>query len=285
MLSRTHFQAIEKLIKSGKQRVNNTKAWQVICEQENIGQLSGRFIEFTTKEIQILRKLIVESEGIDLQEQSLEGDRTAITKLVNNEKLSNEAPFASALLFATKHQDGIPCLDRCYECPPKGFIGLDIEDIDVKAINKLVVVENGRAFLDWHLFKFPSELDGAIFVYRGHGGNAKHVSLLFAALPESVFKVGFFDFDPAGIDMGNAGYFDAVLFPYFWKDTVAIKQQKVQILNKPSVIASQQKSLGDRYLSYKPAMRVAYEFIEKQNIAVTQEAIAFHRVPLDLVRL
>lgn len=285
MLKRRQLQAIQRLLQSNAQKVKASLVWKEINEVEGIGEVSGEYICFTHSELGTLRKLIENIEGVDLREQQLEGTRTEVAGFAKNEKLSNEAPFASCLLLATRSSDGVPLKPGSCECPSKGFLGVSLEDIDLSEVKQLVLIENGQAFRDWHLYQFPEILSNALFVYRGHGSNAQLVKQLFQSLSDDSLKVGFFDFDPAGIDMAHDGNFDAVIFPYFWNDKSEIHLDKIQAANKSSVIAVQQNKIGDRYLSFTSKLKLAYEFIENESFSLTQEGMASLGASLTMVRL
>ena len=70
--------AIERLLKGSKSKVQRNQIWEQICAENGVGQVIGREIYFTPADRQRLREYVVAEHGLDPQYDSRAGGRMAM---------------------------------------------------------------------------------------------------------------------------------------------------------------------------------------------------------------
>jgi hypothetical protein len=108
---------------------------------------------------------------------------------------------------------GIPLLGGDAITPCGTLLSVTASELEISRIDTIVLVENGITARYWHKCRIPCELSKALMVYRGHDSQSKTVRQWLRQLPATVQKIGYFDFDPAGLGMAIDYQMDAILIP------------------------------------------------------------------------
>jgi len=252
--------------------VKATKTWLSLHSELSIGTRSGDKIILSQADRDGLRDFVIGNTGIDPLYEDIDGDRIEMASRTSNEKLSANSVFGNEIkIFRNEHH--IKLVDGLATTPPGSYLITSPNNIDLNAIQAIVVVENGAPFRDWSKVVMPKSLRDSLTIYRGHDENAGSVIELLNQRRESTKVYAAVDFDPAGFRIALSLGADAILVP---KNHEALLSEKH--INKPEAFEKQNNRKSDAMI---PAgWRKKWEWLHDNHIAITQEALLSKGWPL-----
>ena len=211
-LSKKAYNAIRRVVYNRTLSVPVNAVWQMIHDETSIGSISSRRLRLTIEDHKKLREWVQNETGTDPLTTRISGDREEVASISRDEKFATENVF-SGMLWANKSSGEIPLVQGNAVTPDGTLISVATDDISMDDIKMIVIVENGIVARNWHKCIVPDELATALIVYRGHGELASTVRAWLAGLNADIKKIGYFDFDPAGLGIAVDYNMDAILIP------------------------------------------------------------------------
>ena len=211
-MSRKEYNAIRRVVYNRTLSVPVNAVWQKIHEETSIGSISSMQLLLTIEDHKKLRDWVIHEIGTDPLTTKISGDREEVATISRDEKFANENVF-SGMLWVNRPSGEIPLVQGNALTPERTLISVATNDILMDEIKTTVIVENGIVARNWYKCIVPDELATALIVYRGHGELASTVRAWMASLNADIKKIGFFDFDPAGLGIAVDYEMDAILIP------------------------------------------------------------------------
>lgn len=211
-LSKKAFTSIQRALHNRTFRISLNAIWQEIHDELGIGSVSSKHLLLNPEDHEKLRKWALLEAGADPLTAKISGDRLEVASQVSDEKWATESVF-SGMIQVNMRSGEIPMTHGNAVTPPGTLLSVAASEILVEENSTVVLVENGIVARYWHQCRVPAELSKALMVYRGHTGDAETVREWLGSLPVGVMKVGYFDFDPAGLGMAVDYGVDAILIP------------------------------------------------------------------------
>ncbi len=276
-LSKQEYTAIQKVLRNRSMSIPINKIWKSISNETGIGDISSNVIRFSASDHKKLREICIDTTGADPLLQNIKGTRTEVTALVNNEKWTTKNVFEGFIKISA-HAISSHSNNQFKQTPAGTMLYLDFNTIDLSSFTAVVIVENGAAAISWIDFKIPQELKNYIVVYRGHDAESRYVKEFLNKLPDDISKIGFFDFDPAGIGMAIDYKVDAILIPEILDKNILKRNKKdcfeAQINRRPNL----EKEIPVRWLK-------TWKWLtNKENkCAITQENMLANKIKLKLL--
>lgn len=272
------FNAIKRLLNSGKKTANRNPTWARIHEETCCGTLVGRVFQFTDDELQRLRRFAQSLTGLDPLFDSTVGGRMDMAEKVPDEKLANDSVFGQLVVMATAGKAQIRVSGEFARIPRGAVLSVPFDQLDAEHLHqqRLVVIENGALMPECHHMQLPRGWEGCVFVYRGHRENIRHTQKLMERHPAELLGL-FFDFDPAGLDMALAVGKGRVFIP---EDRPELRMALEEINNR-NAFRRQLRELNrlrDRVTDSQWEQVV--DWLERNEIAIMQEHLVRRRLPL-----
>ncbi len=283
MSMRREFEVVQRALQRAEGKVKLNATWRRVHEETGIGDLVGVSLMLSHDDRIQLRDWLNRKTGVDpLSKEKLGATRMEVAQQGRDEKLAAGRVFGGMIKVARADGTAIKLTSGPATVPPCTLLNVEPEALIV-AQESVVVVENGAVMRHWQEINLPSSIKSAILIYRGHGDDAQHVLNLLKG-GGAARRVGFFDFDPAGLQMGLTLPVDSLLIPAEWP-TLTTNAEWVRDYNKPEAFWHQGEAL--RYLkSHAPApLTTLVRHMEQHQLALTQEHIVKHRIPLKLISL
>ncbi|SIQ99669.1 DUF7281 domain-containing protein [Marinobacterium stanieri] len=280
---RREFEVVQRALQRAESKVKLNVTWRRIHEETGIGDLVGASLVLSHGDRAQLRDWLNRKTGVDpLSKEKLGATRMDLAQQGRDEKLAMEPVFGGMIKVARADGTALKLTAGPAIVPPGSLLNVESEALIV-AQEPVVIVENGAAMRNWQEINLPDHIKSAILIYRGHGGDAQHVLNLLKG-GGAACRVGFFDFDPAGLQMGLTLPIDGLLIPADWPALTA-DANWVRDYNKPESFWHQGVAL--QYLKqHAPAsLTTLIQHIELNQLAITQEHIIKHRIPLQLISL
>jgi len=274
-IAKTHFNAIQKALRTSASSVKRTDAWQEICEAYDVGEVRGKKILLSLADRDSLKEYIKADCGLCPLHDDTSASRFYIAKKTHNEKLSSKSVFG--MFNSVASLKGISLKSGTALTPPGTFLNVDLNDIDTASISKVIIVENGEMISKVHQIKLRN-LNESLFVYKGHKKDALHLNNWLNTLPEHIPKIGYMDFDLAGINMAKSHRYQSIIVP------AAYEALKVLDKNKETTYLKQADELNIERWKLSIAAECsaelieATEFIINNHLAYTQESLTVHGV-------
>lgn len=277
-LSKRAFSSIQRVVRNRTFTVKLSNIWTEIYNELGVGEVLGKNLNLSKDDHQTLRNWFFKNSGIDPLTDDVPGDRLEVAKVTNNEKFSS-IPVFNGFISICSRQKEISLQQGTATTPRGTLLRVKSSDITFAPSDKVVVTENGMAALHWHDFSIPGDVEESIMVYRGHDNEAQHVSRFLKSLPSSVLKIGFFDFDPAGIGMAVDYDCDAILIPDQLTDDLI-----VGINNKPDTFVDQMRKRPDLESIIPDTLLDLWSWMTSadRKCAITQERLLSNKQQLKL---
>jgi len=224
---------VHHLLRNHLLEVAYNAAWQDLHRAFELGRPERRRLKFTPRERDQLREEAKRYFGWDLIEPPPTGDRIQAAHQVRDDKLAPQRPDDGFVLAKGVLSGPLPAL------PAGCALRVSLEQLDVAAIARVLVVENLDCFDQIHRFALPDGLPASLVLYRGHGGATRGTRRLLQRLPAAVPVVVFPDYDPAGLAI-------AATLPQ--ASHVLIPQMTPELLAKGSREHFQKQHLQARHL-------------------------------------
>lgn len=220
-LSKQAFTQINRVLHNRLFKLKVNAVWQEIHDELGIGSLAAKYLLLSDADHLTLRQWVSQQAGVDPLTTKVSGDRLQLAAQVRNEKWATENVFSGMMqvsLFAGK----LPLKQGEAIIPAATLLSVNAHDLLIDKIKTVVLVENGIIARYWHKClnakvlpqsALLTQISQALMVYRGHSSDAETVRDWIRALPAAVNKIGYFDFDPAGLAMAVDYAMHAILIP------------------------------------------------------------------------
>ena len=280
-LSKKEYNAIRRVVYNRTLSVPVNAVWQKIYDETSIGSISSMQLLLTVEDHKKLRDWVIHEIGTDPLTTKISGDRVEVATISRDEKFANENVF-SGMLWANKPSGEIPLIQGNAVTPEGTLISVTTDDILMDDIKTIVIVENGIVARNWYKCIVPDDLATALIVYRGHGELASTVRAWLASLNTDIKKIGYFDFDPAGLGIAVDYNMEAILIPDPINDELTNG-----INNKPEIHVRQLLKRSDLYDQLPDSCRWVLNWMtsEGRKCAVTQERLMVLNWPLRILEL
>lgn len=276
------FTSVQNVIQNRTFKVSANKVWKELHDELGIGELSPKHLTLSPKDHDVLRNWFKLESGTDPLNTNIHGDRLDVANVTRDEKWSSEAVF-SGMVKVNAATGVIPLKQGDAVTPAGTLLEVNSSDLDMERIKRVVMVENGIIARHWHRSCFPSDLSDAVMIYRGNGSNeTKTVRKWIEHLPPTIMKIGYLDFDPAGIGIAIDYKMDAILIPASLSDPLLDGFN-----NKPECYETQMSArprLGEQ-LPDSLKETWAWMTAENRKCAVTQERLSVLKWPLRVLLL
>ena len=274
------FKVVQNLLSRGQTRARLNNTWRDIHEETGLGVIAQAHISFTSNELNTLRESIKRDTGLDPQHAGSQAptSRLEAAELTTDEKAAIGTVFGAEIRVARVGNAPIQTTEGDATIPPGMALAIHIERL-ITQDETLVIIENGEAMSEWHRFKFPPELDGALLIYRGHGRDAKAVKQLLARR-DYAQSIGFYDFDPAGLLLALSYRHSAIIVPNLERDLGLIRAH-----TKATAFWGQRELLARLEQKHPSALKPILSGMKAYGIALMQEHIAAHGISLNLLSL
>lgn len=273
------FNAIRRLLSSGKKTANKNPTWTRIHEETCCGTLVGRAFQFSDDELQRLRQHAQSLTGLDPLFDSTAGGRMDMAEKVPDEKLASDSVFGQLVVMATVGKAQVKVSGESVRIPQGSILSVPFDRLDANILRqqRLVVIENGALMPECHHIRLPKGWEDCVFIYRGHRENVRHTQNLIESQPAELLGL-FFDFDPAGLDMALAVGKGCVFIP---KEGPKLINALGATINNRSAFRRQGREINrlrDRVVDTHWEQIV--DWLEKNEIAIMQEHLVRRNLPL-----
>lgn len=278
---RREITAISNALRKQQYRVSLNKTWSGLHESRGVGQVIGRTLHLTNTELESLRKWVVAEAGIDpLLGSNVADERMVVAETGRDEKLARNKVFGGMMHIARMGIKPIRINGGQAIQAPGSHLLVDEGAVDFSG-ERVVVVENGALVRHWDRLELPVGLEDALIVYRGHEyGAIPHLR----QQPGIVELLAFLDFDPAGLRMACDGSFDSIIIPTQWEQLTA-SSELVKKFNQPDKFYAQLPALSQIRTQGRSLVALLVDHLRQQRMALMQEHLVVHRVPLSRVDL
>ncbi len=273
------FNAIKRLLTSGKKTANRNQTWTRIHEETCCGTLVGREYQFTEDELHRLRSHAQSLTGLDPLFDSTAGSRMDMAEKVPDEKLASDSVFGQLVVMATAGKGEVRVNGEAAYVPPGAVISVPFESLDLEHLRqqRLVVIENGSLMSECHRSRLPQGWEDCVFVYRGHRENVRHTQKLIEHHPAELLGL-FFDFDPAGLGMALAVGKGHVFIPEIGPELLSPTNAGI---NKRGAYRKQNRELvWLKGLTPNTRWGQVVNWMENNELAIMQEHLVRRKVPL-----
>ena len=275
-----HFKAVQRLVSRAEKEAKLNKTWQQIHDDTGIGVVIGDRISFTLEDRSLLREYIKRKTGLDPfgQGQQIPKRRVEAAFVTTDEKGFGVPVFSQLLRVARITSKPINTVHGEAVLPAGSFLSVPATSLNISD-EVVVVVENGDLMCSLDRLGWPDSIQDALFVYRGHGQDASElISLIARSSP--LKKVGFFDFDPAGLLLGIESTigFDSLILPDLGE--VFADMSSLQLINKTSAFWKQSEQLNQLIRKIPNTLSVPLLKIQENQLAIMQEHMCAHNLAL-----
>jgi hypothetical protein len=213
MLNKSQLLTLQAICQKGLPVEKPASAWlSRLVLEEGIGQQLGARVVFRFEDIAKLKVFLAVHRYAQQVTDKDFADRMTVSAVLNDEKLATSPITQDRVL--------VKSLTSPFVVNGKTFsaghgVEFRVSELIHAEVSQVIWIENLAVFLVLH--EYFSQLDGlasdVLAVYRGGQGvlSAKGSQAYLSAY--TGYKIGFFDFDPAGIcQLGMMG-FDALMLP------------------------------------------------------------------------
>ena len=204
---------LQKIVQENIEESTLTNDFILFQQEFQIGSLTSRKYKTNFDDRIKLRAWTKKYlNGFDLERDSLEGDRLDSARKFINEKVSPQPVFGERICMAV--QEGEVCLKSGEANLPDGaLLNVDINQVDLTSHDKVIIVENGTAIINWYKVNLPDEMKSYLAIYRGHGGDSACLKSWLQNNRDRLQIIAFVDLDPAGLQIAMTLDCDILLMP------------------------------------------------------------------------
>lgn len=280
-LSKKLYISIRRVLHNRTFKVPLSAAWREIHDESGVGYISAKHLVLSAEDHSKLREWVLLEAGADPLITKVGGDRLDAASVVRDEKWATDTVFAG-MMQVNVISGAVPLKQGDAITPLGTLLSVTAADVLADRIDAVILVENGIVARHWHKCRFPSELSNALMVYRGHGAEGKTVRQWISELPPAVQKIGYFDFDPAGLGMVIDYNMGAILIPDPLDDRLV-----EGVNNKPESHVEQLARRPGLRDQLPESCRDVWAWMTKKGrrCAVTQERIMVMDWPLRLLAI
>lgn len=275
-----YFNVVKRLVSRGDYKARLNKTWQEIHEDTGLGVIVGKEVTFTVAERQKLRDYIQYKTGLDPsdREVTVPTTRHETSKVTSNEKAFNASAFSHLLRVARVNGEPIKTIHGDAVLPMGCFLSVAASNLDLTA-EVVVVVENGDVMSHLHELRWPKSLRGALCIYRGHTKDVNELKCLLKHSPPKQV-LAFYDFDPAGLLMGLEDSIGIEGFVLPDIDKIAMHSNLLRRITQSNVFFAQSEQMNRLQKKVPKALVGPINVMMKSHIAIMQETMASHGLPL-----
>jgi len=150
--------------------------------------------------------------GFELQNDSSEGNRLDSARKFIDEKVSPQPVFSERISLAVQEGEVILKSGKV-NLPGGALLNIEINQVDLTAHDKVIIVENGTAIINWHQVNLSDEMKSYLAIYRGHGSDSACLKNWLQNNRDKLQVIGFVDLDPAGLQIAMTLDCDILLVP------------------------------------------------------------------------
>ncbi|EHU9520776.1 MULTISPECIES: DUF7281 domain-containing protein [Vibrio] len=276
----------QQLVKLSKRQLPDKPSYRQICDEVGIGEFRRGKIHLTYCELRKLEHFLDDLLGTTVIDVSLDFDSRFDASLTLSQEKWAKGDVFKSMINMSSSTSYIPLVSgEDIKTSIGTVISVRKEFLDVKRINKLVVIENGEVLVYWeHVIKLlPLEYKDAVIVYRGHGDNQTAVREVIRGLSKETKVLVFYDYDAAGIDMAlNLAEIRSI-------DLLVPKVLSPEVLNltKSDEYHEQYPQLTKRLQDPETPIRVREHLskIDAGRLAITQEHLIVHKATLEVIEV
>lgn len=214
-MNKRTFKTVQNAVVRASTTVPLNTTWEGIHASLGIGEVTGTQLRLSAADRQTLQAWIEHNTGLDTAHTTkVPTDRMEAAEHGHNEKWTGTAVFGGQIRVVRHGGGQIPLINGLSaELPacPELYLSVPASQVDWST-ETVVIVENGSALLHGHALRLPPELTGALLVYRGHGLDAQALIEQLKQRPPARV-VGFYDFDPAGLNLALQSSCEAIVVP------------------------------------------------------------------------
>lgn len=275
-LSKKTYSSIQRVLRNRTFRVAMNETWMAIHSEFGIGRVSAKHLLLTSDDHEKLRSWASLEAGADPLTTIVTGDRLEAASLARDEKWATDGVF-SGMIQVTRLSGAIPLIQGNAVTPPGTLLSVAADDIRIDGVGAVILVENGTVARHWNQCRIPDDLSSALVVYRGHAKEAATVRSWLDGLPPSVRKIGFFDFDPAGLGIAIDYAMENILIPDPLDDELVRGSN-----NKPDAHVEQLMRRPDLRKQLPESCHTVWDWMmsDQRKCAVTQERLMILGWPL-----
>jgi hypothetical protein len=247
-----------------------------LSHDTGIGLVKSSSVVFGIKDIESLANYLVANDFPIESLTSDFNDRIETSKHVGNEKITGNAVTHDRVLVLLPKQN----YTLNNQLLPQGR-AMDFTVDEVLSINfaEVLVIENLAAFLN--IMQYPSLLsmltNDSVLVFRGMAGCYSSKGMTSFLEKFTGKKVGWFDFDPAGIAVIGHKQFDSLLVPDLNELEKYLSANKLK--SDPEKYSSQKK------INTPPNLAEHSRFMEINRLALSQEYMMATDFKLEKIEL
>ena len=278
-LTKQQLKKLQQIIQNGvSTHVALGKGWQNFYDSEMIGSVQGKKLMFGISDINKIKSFL-EINGYPLASQEKDfSSRTYAANTLPSEKMATKAVTDNRLLIKSINEPFQ--LDRV-KYPPGHGIEFNVDEaLQIKA-SQIVLIENLELFLkaeDYQQLAMQLKR-GALLVYRGGAGIfSTHASVKFLEHFDGE-RIGFFDFDPAGLCCLGHKHLDAIILP----DFESMSPNKLKSWSQEKVYYQQlpnYQSCLEEMVQSSSEISVYVKLMKQAQLAIMQEKLFAHNIKL-----
>lgn len=203
-MNQLQLKVIRDTLREKSTQVRLNKTWQLLHDEHGIGKHVMNGLSLNERDYQALEKLYKQYRKDNVLDELPTGqNRLETVKVHLNEKNTSKQVFADQLVFASVYHD-LPLKSVSMSIGYPTFLPtIDIGELDITGINRLVVLENAAMLITLHEWYqcLPKLWQASLFVYRGQGQNQSTVKALLGQLGRNIPVAIYADFDPSGLSI------------------------------------------------------------------------------------
>jgi len=265
-LTHKAYNLIQQVLRKGSIQVKYAGIWRTLHAEEGLGIAEGRKLCLTGKDRERLRTMVIHAVGADPMFDEIGGDRIEVAGQVKDEKWSSKTVFDKEVRV-TRTGKAVRTRLGNIGTPSGISINVPYDSICFEPGDTVVIVENGAAFRHWSDYRVPNQIKDAAAVYRGHDVSMRHVMEMLKALPGHVQKVGFFDLDPAGLNIAMNLGVETVLIP---DDPLSLIQDKKNMHER---YAAQLVAAANLESRLPPDWLELWDWMKVHQVSISQESM------------
>lgn len=286
--------SVQKVLRGQRESVGWSKSWAQLHEELGVGTWVGKTLHLSQLDRDVLAHAFQREMGADLITLGMQQDRIGMAGAVRDEKLSGKAALGSlqrvalpggAVVVKGDHSELVSV-----PTPPGTVLSVETSRLalDTETCRRVMIIENGAVMDRWWdlLPLLPSEWGReTLFCYRGHDHGQSVLNRWLRGLPEDVHLGYCGDYDAGGLSIAINTYLPLVGSERLWLLLPGPNAEVPEHANKPGTFLTQKHVLRSLERNHRDReLSTLLEGLHEQQLAVTQEAIVAHRIPLSAFR-
>lgn len=287
MLSRKDFNLINSMLIRHEDKTRCSPSWLKLHKEYELGRLiDNKHIDWSRDDLKQWQSLV--DAARPAQEAAQAGaDRTTVARYTANEKLTTVS-VQDKRLFC--HVINAPLYLRSGEQAvyPDIEYRVDYQSIDLNRYAACLIIENQESFIYCQRFNWPA-LPATLVLYRGHDKSVHALKALLESSKASMSIYLFPDTDPAGLSIamstqGNVQRATHIIAPDFHQlDSKEL--DKGIYRDRFATQLKRYPNLRSQATDFSPSFQLLVANTLETGMAVSQEWLCAHSIPLELIEL